>query len=78
MNRALGLPAPQFTTRIDPHGGVERYAEFRKVVPFAWREHPFEWIEGQRFGVLREFQQGVFHWFLSLVELEPRPGEAPG
>jgi class 3 adenylate cyclase len=74
VNRALGLPAPEFTSRVDPAGGVERYAAFRKVVPFAWREHPFEWVEGQRFGVLREFQQGVFQWFLSQVELQPRSG----
>jgi serine/threonine protein kinase/class 3 adenylate cyclase len=74
VNRALGLAAPEFTTRIAPEGNVERYASFRKIVPFAWREHPFEWIEGRRFGVLREFQKGVFHWFISLVELEPRSG----
>ncbi len=74
VNRALGLPAPEFTTRVDATGGVERYAAFRKVVPFSWREHPFEWVEGQRFGVLREFQQGVFVWFMSLVELQPRGG----
>ena len=59
---------------MDSAGGVERYAAFRKVVPFAWREHPFEWVEGQRFGVLREFQHGVFAWFMSLVELQPRSG----
>jgi serine/threonine protein kinase/class 3 adenylate cyclase len=74
VNRALGLAAPDFSTRIAPDGNVERYAGFRRIVPFQWREHPFEWIEGQRFGVLREFQQGVFHWFLSRVELQPRSG----
>ncbi len=74
VNRALGLAAPEFSTRIAPDGGVERYAGFRRIVPFEWREHPFEWIEGQRFGVLREFQQGVFRWFLSRVELQPRSG----
>jgi serine/threonine protein kinase/class 3 adenylate cyclase len=71
VNRALGLPAPDFTSRLGPRGDVERYAAFRKIVPFSWREHPFEWIEGQRFGVLREFQQGLFQWFQSLVDLQP-------
>jgi serine/threonine protein kinase/class 3 adenylate cyclase len=71
VNRALGLPAPDFTSRIGPQGNLERYAAFRKIVPFSWREHPFEWIEGQRFGVLREFQQGLFQWFQSSVELQP-------
>src|SRR5207253_270908 len=36
-----------------------------------WEEHPFEWVEGRRFGVLREFSRGPFRWFLSVVELEP-------
>jgi class 3 adenylate cyclase len=74
VNRALGLPAPQFSTRINADRDVERHAAFRKVVPFEWREHPFEWVEGRRFGVLREFRQGAFLWFMSLVELQPRGG----
>ena len=38
----------------------------------SWREHPFEWVEGRRLGVLREFRQGPFQWFVSIVELTPR------
>ena len=30
VNRALGLAAPEFTTRNAPDGGVERYAGFRQ------------------------------------------------
>src|SRR5207245_1978447 len=40
----------------------------------AWQEHPFEWIEARRFGVLREFKQGPFKWLVSMVELTPRAG----
>ena len=41
------------------------------------REHPFEWIEGRRMGVVREFERGPFEWFVSVVELSPRSGAGP-
>src|SRR5260370_31300225 len=39
-----------------------------------WEAHRFEWGEGRRLGVLREFRKGPFDWFLSIVELLPRAG----
>ena len=36
-----------------------------------WQEHPFEWIEGRRMGVYREFHQGPWKWFTSVVEMTP-------
>ena len=36
-----------------------------------WEEHPFEWVEGSRMGVLREFSSGPFKWFTSVVEVHP-------
>src|SRR5260370_6957466 len=39
-----------------------------------WEAHRFEWGEGRRLGVLREFRKGRFHWLLSIVELHPRAG----
>jgi serine/threonine protein kinase/class 3 adenylate cyclase len=75
LNRAAGLPAVQFTAELDPDGGTRRFGRFRKMgVTAAWREHPFEWVEGVRMGVLREYSQGPFRWLMSLVELAPRPG----
>jgi hypothetical protein len=38
-----------------------------------WREHPFEWIEGRRWGVLRVFDKGVMHWFTIELDLTPKP-----
>ena len=32
----------------------------------SWEEFPFEWIEARRMGVLREFRQGPFKWFISI------------
>ena len=36
----------------DPAGGARRFGAFREAgVANAWREHPFEWVEGRRLGV---------------------------
>ena len=75
LNRAAGLPAPDFTTEPDPAGGARRFGAFKKAgVVNAWREHPFEWVEGRRLGVLREYSRGVFKWLATWTELRPRDG----
>jgi len=74
LNRAVGLPAPKYELRHDPDFGPRRFAKAR-VVGFTmeWEEHPFEWIEGRRMGILREYVRGPFKWFLSVLELLPGP-----
>jgi serine/threonine protein kinase/class 3 adenylate cyclase len=73
LNRAAGLPPVKYTTEPNATGGSRRYGEFRKAgVINTWREHPFEWVEGRRMGVLREYSRGVLRWLASIVELEPR------
>jgi serine/threonine protein kinase/class 3 adenylate cyclase len=75
LNRAVGLPAVEFTSAIDPAAGVLRFGKFRKAgFTNVWQEHPFEWIEARRMGVLRVYSQGVFKWLASMTELEPRAG----
>ncbi len=75
LNRAIGLPAVHFTTRTDPEEGVRRLGAVRRLgMTAAYQEHPFEWIEGRRMGVLREFTQGPLKWLLSVTELAPRAG----
>jgi serine/threonine protein kinase/class 3 adenylate cyclase len=75
LNRAVGLPAVQFTTEPDAGGGVRRFGRFRKAgLTAAWQEHPFEWVEGRRFGVFRDYREGPFRWFVGTFELEPRLG----
>ena len=75
FNRAIGLSAVKFEDEADPDGGSKKSGRFRRAgVDFAWREHPFEWIEGRRMGVVREFERGPFEWFVSVVELAPRSG----
>lgn len=75
LNRAIGLPAVAFTTQFESDRGVRRFGKFRKVgMALAWEEHPFEWVEGRRMGVLREYREGPLKWLASVVELAPRPG----
>jgi serine/threonine protein kinase len=74
INCAVGVPAVEYTTERDEYGAVRKLGTFRMGwAVLAWVEHPFEWVEGRRLGVLREFRQGPFHWFLSIVELLPQP-----
>ncbi len=69
LNRAVGVPAVQYTSRRDKEGFLHKFGDFRMAgLHIAWEELPFEWIEGQRLGVLRKFSKGPFKWFLSVVE----------
>src|SRR5439155_7664071 len=53
--------------------GARRFGRFQKKgLSVAWEEHPFEWIEARRMGVLREYSEGPFKWLISIVELEAR------
>ncbi|MGL5097986.1 MAG: protein kinase domain-containing protein, partial [Planctomycetia bacterium] len=74
LNRAIGLPAVKYTNRSDEEGVVHRMAEAKtSALTLRWEEHPFEWIEGRQLGVLRRFESGPWQWFVSKVELAPRP-----
>jgi serine/threonine protein kinase/class 3 adenylate cyclase len=84
LNRAVGLPPIEF--RAEAGGekeseaaglkpAVRRFGQLRKMgLKITWQEHPFEWVEGRRLGVLREFSGGPFRWLMTAMELEPRPG----
>ncbi len=73
LNKAAGMTAVSYRREDNPAGGVNRLGHFKKAgVSVTWREHPFEWIEGRRLGVLREYTEGPFRWFLSSVELTPK------
>ena len=75
VNHALGLSSVTYTTRTDPARGVERFAEMRVAGQWLkWQEHPYEWIEGRRLSVLREFSKGPFLWYMNIVELLPSSG----
>lgn len=72
LNRALGLPSVDYRSVQDPDLGLRKFGSFRLGgVKISWEEHPFEWLEGRRMGILREFDSGPFEWFMSIVTLEP-------
>jgi serine/threonine protein kinase/class 3 adenylate cyclase len=74
VNRAAGMTPVQFSVDNGDEKGVRRFGEFRKAgVRAAWEEHPYEWVEARRMGVLREYSSGPFKWLVSIVELSQRP-----
>ena len=73
LNRALGMSPASFT-RAAREGAVETSGANRIAgVDMSWREYPFEWVEGRRWGVLRVFDTGVMHWFTVELSLVPLP-----
>ena len=73
LNKAAGLPSVGYTTEV-ADDGVRLHGQLRKAgLTVSWREYPFEWVEGRRMGVLREFSTGPFKWLVNIFELTPRP-----
>lgn len=74
INRAAAIPAVDYETIVDSQTRPRLFGQFKMAgMRIRWEEHPFEWVEGRRMAILREFTQGPFRWFLSVVELTPRP-----
>jgi serine/threonine protein kinase/class 3 adenylate cyclase len=72
LNKTIGLPSPTYKMVPQRGGGTKRLAWARAIgLSMEWEEFPFEWIEGKRMGILRQFHKGPFAWFLSIVELHP-------
>ncbi|MBV9095638.1 MAG: SRPBCC family protein, partial [Streptosporangiaceae bacterium] len=74
LNRAIGLPAVEFSALPDPLVRRARARVFG-VVPVRWREFPFDWIRERRYAVLREFDSGPIARMVVGIELQPM---APG
>ena len=73
FNQAAGIPPVTYEMTVDEQGRSHKFGQFRMAgMTMRWEEHPFEWVEGHRFSVLREFPAGPFVWFLSRVELVAR------
>jgi serine/threonine protein kinase/class 3 adenylate cyclase len=75
LDRAIGFPPVRYTNRYEPGRGVRTFIEGRKAGTIeVGEEHPYEWVEPRRMGVLREYSKGPFRWVVSVVELLARPG----
>jgi serine/threonine protein kinase len=70
LNRAIGLGAVSLSEGQQLGPGAPQGQLRVSGMDLVWQEHPYEWVEGRRFGVVREFSSGPFRWFRSVVELE--------
>ncbi len=76
LNRAVGMPPPRFEMQGLSEAPEDVLVTAQNRVggtTLAWREAPFEWVEGRRWGTYREFDSGPFYWLLVDVDLTPRP-----
>jgi len=70
LNRAIGLPAVEFSTLPDPLIRQARARAFG-VIPVRWHELPFDWIRERRYAVRREFEGGPIAVMVVGIELLP-------
>ena len=75
LNQAAGLPEWKLSYVPEADGGSHQFGEARyKGWRLRWDEHPFEWIEGRQYSVLREYHNGPMRSFRMSVRLEPEDG----
>jgi len=75
VNQYAGLPEFTFRYVPDADGGSRQVGETRYMGwRLEWDEHPFEWIEGQRFEVLRSYHNGPLQDFRTTVVLHRQNG----
>lgn len=75
INQYAGLP--EFTFRYVPEadGGSRQVGETRYMGwRLQWDEHPFEWIEGRYYEIVREYHNGPIRKFHTAVTLRPDNG----
>ncbi len=70
LNRAIGLPAVEFSALPDPLIRQARARAFG-VIPVRWHELPFDWIRERRYAVRREFDGGPIAVMVVGIELRP-------
>jgi serine/threonine protein kinase/class 3 adenylate cyclase len=71
LNRAVGLPPASYERSDDGEEVVTQGTNRVAGLSLRWREHPFEWVEGRRWGVLRTFDRGIMRWFTIELSLTP-------
>lgn len=76
FNRDTGVPAVEVEDADDPAvpNRRRRLRLSRFGVDVEWMEEPFEWVQPQRFGVVRRYSRGPVREMRILVDLDERPG----
>jgi class 3 adenylate cyclase len=72
LNRTIGLPSVVYSVPSVGEDSLYREASARVmgVLPMKWKEYPFEWVQPERYVVLREFEGGPIARFWGGMELE--------
>lgn len=71
MNNSIGLPAVTLTGK----DGIDKTVETRLYgIRLAWRERPFEWVQGRFYRARREFDGGPIALFEGGMSLVPENG----
>lgn len=75
INQYAGLPEFTFRYIPEPDGGSHMVGETRYMGwKLHWDEHPFEWIEGRYYEIVREYHNGPIRKFHTAVTLRPNNG----
>ena len=75
INQYAGLPEFTFRYIPEPDGGSRQVGETRYMGwRLRWDEHPFEWIEGRYYKVVREYHNGPIRTFRTAVTVHPNNG----
>jgi adenylate cyclase len=75
LNQYAGLPEFTFRYIAEPDGGSRQVGETRYMGwRLQWDEHPFEWIEGRYYEIVRIYHNGPIRKFQTAVTLHPDNG----
>jgi adenylate cyclase len=75
INQFAGLPEFTFQYLPENDGGSRQIGETRYMGwRLTWDEHPFEWIEGRYYEVVRNYHNGPIRTFHTGVRLLPQNG----
>ena len=75
LNQFAGLPHLTFRYVSEEGGGSHQVGETRYMGwRLRWDEHPFEWIEGRYYAVVRAYHNGPIREFHTRVTLHPEGG----
>lgn len=75
INQYAGLPEFTFQYVPEADGGSRQIGETRYMGwRLRWDEHPFEWIEGRYYEVVRSYHNGPIRKFHTAVRLHPQNG----
>jgi adenylate cyclase len=73
LNRAIGLGRLELTPHTDASAARFVVRTVSAGLPIEYEERPFEWVEGERFSVLRVLHGGVMKSLETSFSLEPLP-----